>query len=270
MMPISGQPPRRIIPSMPTRRELRSHPAVRNYTLFCMAALFVLVVCLADRGLDWWSLLPALIGGVALLAPWSIGPPLVLLSLTGLMVASTRSSYLWRSPYWARDKVPTMMDLILCVVVLAYIVGHYRLLALMRHLFPEMADRKSTSHGQADPARRRSATLVSVREIILLLLALPLWTSLAVVIWSWIMEDTAPWDMEKEAWQALRLVWAGLAIVAATGCVAGYLRQTRATPEESLLYLQDHLWQYTRGEQGSLNRWLARARLRGQRGRGQS
>ena len=61
------------------------HPAVRHYTLFCLAALFLQVVCLADRGLDWWCLLPALIGGVALLAHWSMGPPLLLLSLTGLM-----------------------------------------------------------------------------------------------------------------------------------------------------------------------------------------
>src|SRR5215472_12920236 len=97
------RPPRRTILSAPTRRELRSHPAVRNYTLFCLAALLLLVVCLVDRGLDWWSLLPALVGGVALLAQWSIGPPLVLLSLTGLILANTRYSHVWRSPYWARD-----------------------------------------------------------------------------------------------------------------------------------------------------------------------
>jgi hypothetical protein len=76
--------------------------------------------------------------------------------------------------------------------------------------------------------------------------------------------------MTKEVWQALRLVWAGLAIVAATGAVAGYLRQTLATPEEGLLHLQDQLWQHTRREQGNLHRWLARARLRARRGRERS
>ena len=77
------------------------HPAVRHYTLFCLAALFLQVVCLADRGLDWWCLLPALIGGVALLAHWSMGPPLLLLSLTGLMLTQTR--YRWSYLNWARD-----------------------------------------------------------------------------------------------------------------------------------------------------------------------
>jgi hypothetical protein len=269
MTPTPNRLPQRTIPSAPTRRELRSHPTVRNYTLFCLAALFLLVVCLADRGLDWWSLLPALVGSMALLAQWSIGPPLVLLSLTGLILSSMRSSYMWRSPYWARDKVPTMMDLILCVAVLAYVVGHYRLLALMRHVFPP-DPRRLPGSGFADPARRRSADLVSVREMVVLLLALPLWTSLSVVVWSWMMDDAAPLYMTKEVWQALRLVWAGLAIVAATGAVAGYLRQTLATPEEGLLHLQDQLWQHTRREQGNLHRWLARARLRARRGRERS
>jgi hypothetical protein len=161
-----------------------------------------------------------------------------------------------------------MMDLVLCVAVLAYVVGHYRLLALLRHVFPLDPRRRSSSPPkmgggrEGDPARRRSADLVSSRELVLLLLTLPLWTSLAVVVWSWIMEDTTPWEMEPEVWRALRLVWGGLAIVAAMGIVAGYLRQTLATPEESLLYLQDQLWRHTRGEQGRLNRWLARVRLR--------
>lgn len=276
MTPTSDQPSQRTIPSAPTRRELRSHPAVRNYTLFCTAALFLLVVCLADHGLGWWSLTPALIGGVALLAQGSGGPPLVLLSLAGLVLIGPRYSYLWRYPYWQRGKVPTMMDLVLCVAVLAYVVGHYRLLALVRHVFPHDPRRLSSSPPkmgggrEGDPARRRSADLVSSRELVLLLLTLPLWTCLAVVVWSWIMEETTPWGMEPEVWQALRLVWGGLTIVAATGTVASYLRQITATPEESLLYLQDQLWRHTRREQGRLNRWLAWARLRPRRGREQS
>jgi hypothetical protein len=240
---------------------------VRNYTLLCLAALFLLVVYLADGGLGWWSLLPALIGGVALLALWSIGPPLVLLSLAGLILANARSH--WRSPYWARDKVPTMMDLILCAAVLAYVLGHYRLLSLMRHVFP-LDPRRLPGSGFVDPARRRSANLVGAREMARLLMALPLWTCLSVVFWYWMMEEEIPLGMPREVWQTLRLVWAGLVVVAGTGIVAGYLRQTLATPEESLLYLQDQLWRQTRREQGSLNRWLAWARLRARQGRERS
>jgi hypothetical protein len=265
MTPTPDRYPQRTIPSGPTRQELRAHPAVRNYTLLCLAGLLLIVVCLADRGLGWWSLLPALIGGVALLALWSIGPPLVLLSLTGLILAITRSN--WRYSYWTREEVPTLMDLILCAATLAYVLSHYRLLSLLGRVFPENADRKGTPHEQADPSRRRSADLVSAWEKAALLLALPLWTSLSVVVWGWMIEEAMPLDMPRSAWRTLRLVWAALTIGAATGVVAGYLRQTLATPEESLLYLQDQLWRQTRHEQGSLNRWLAWARLRARRGK---
>jgi hypothetical protein len=255
------------IPKAPTRRQLRSHPAVRNYTLFCLAALFLQVVCLADRGLDWWCLMPALIGGASLLAHWSLGPPLLLFALTGLMLAQTR--FRWAYPYWARDRVPTMMDLILCAAVLAYVMGHYRLLSLVRHVFPP-DPRRTPGSRYVDPARRRSADLVSGWEMALLVLALPLWTVLSVVAWGWLIEDTAPLGLGREAWRTLRIIWIGLAIVATTGAVAGYLRQSLAGPEESLLYLQDQLWRQTRREQGSLNRWLAWARLRAQRRRERS
>jgi hypothetical protein len=261
------------IPKAPTRRELRAHPAVRNYTLFCLTALFLQVVCLADRGLEWWCLMPALIGGVSLLAHWSIGPPLLLLSLIGLLLSQAR--FRWSSPYWARDRVPTMMDLILCAAVLAYVMGHYRLLSLMRYIFPPDPRRSPLPYppqdgggrGGADPAKRRSADLVSGWEMALLVLALPLWTVLSVAAWGLLMADTAPLGMAREVWRTLWIVWVGLAVVAATGAVAGYLRQTLATPEESLLYLQDQLWRQTRREPGSLNRWLRWGRLRAQRRR---
>ena len=84
----------------PSPQELRSHPVMRDYTLLCLGALFLLVVSLVDCGLGWWSLMPALIGGLALLLQWSLGPPLVIVSLTALLLVS--SYYRRRYPYWAR------------------------------------------------------------------------------------------------------------------------------------------------------------------------
>ncbi len=92
-------------------------------------------------------------------------------------------------------------------------------------------------------------------------LALPAWAGLAVMVWTWMMEEgVPPLDMRSEVWRVLRIAWIALASTAATGIVAGYLRRTMATPEESLLYLQDELWRQTRREQSSLNRWLTWAR----------
>jgi hypothetical protein len=242
--------------------ELRSHPAVRNYTLFCLSALFLLVVCLADRGLEWWCLAPALIGCLTLLTHWEHGPPLVLLSLAGLLGMSgspARTTYVG----WSRFQRPTLVDLMLCAAVLAYVMGHYRLLSLMRRIFPADPQRR-----RSDPVQRRSADLVTGWETALLGLALPVWTGLAGVVWMGATEEGPPLNMPREWWRVLRLVWAALAVLAAAGIAVSYLRQTTATPEESLLYLQDQCWRQTRREQTILNRWLTWARWRAQRKRG--
>lgn len=248
-------------PSSSTHKKLRSHPAVRNYLLFGMASLFLVVVCLADRGLGWWCLMPALIGAVALLAEWGAGPPLVLVSLTGLLLSAPRPRYGFT--YWMRDQVPTLLDLVLGAAVLGYAMTHYRYLALVRNVFPP--DSRRPSGSRADTGRRRSADLVSPREMVLVALALPLWIGLAVAVWGWAVEDLPPLDMSRELFRTLRLIWAALAVVGVTVVVAGYLRQAAATPEEALLSMQDVVWRATRREQSHLNRWLAWARLRAQR-----
>lgn len=244
---------------------LSNHPAVRNYMLLCLSALFLLVVCLADRGLEWWCLVPALIGCLALMTHWSQGPPLVLLSLTGLLVLADRRS---RGGYtdWSRLQTPALMDLVLCIAVLAYVIGHYRLLSLMRNIFPLIPRRPL-----GDVSQRRSADLVTGREIALLGLMLPLWTGLSFMVWAMeLMDLVTPSARQIETTPSLDLprelgfVWAGLAVLAAAGTLAGYLRWITATPEDSLLYLQDQCWRLTRREQSSLNRWLTWARLRAQ------
>lgn len=254
-------------PKSETIRELRSHPAVRNYTLFCLVALFVLVVCLANRGLDWWCLVPALIGCLTLMIHWSHGPPIVLLSLVGLLgVYKPRWSYAG----WPRFQRPTFMDLVLCLAVLGYVLGHYRLLSLTRNIFPVDPRRR-----HLDPSQRRSVDFVKGWEMALLGISLPLWTGLALMVWAWMNESDLPsvldlpgsplLDMPRELWHLLWLTWLGLALTAATGIVVSYLRWATATPQEQLVYLQDQCWRLTRREQSLLNRWLMWARLRAPR-----
>lgn len=245
---------------------LSNHPAVRNYMLLSLSALFLLVVCLADRGLEWWCLAPALVGCLALLTHWSHGPPLVLLFMTGLFVMANPRSRAVHTD-WPRLQTPTLMDLVLCIAVLAYVVGHYRLLSLMRNIFP-LDPRRRTS----EPWQRRSVDLVTGREMALLGLMLPLWTGLSFMVWAMELMDLAtPPARQIDATQSLDLprelgfVWAALAVLAAAGTLAGYLRWITATPEEQLVYLQDQCWRLTRREQSSLNRWLTWARLRAQR-----
>jgi hypothetical protein len=247
-------------PQLP--EDLRAHPAVRNYSLLCLAAVFVLVVCLVDRGLGWWSLLPALIGCIAVLVQWSMGPPLMLLSLTGLILSSTR--YRWVYSSRERGSIPTLMDLILCAAVLAYVIGQYRLVSLLRYVFP-VDPRGRRTRTSREAASRRSADLVSPWELGRVVLMLPLWTGLTVIALHLLSDDAPSLGIAPEVWRGLLIAWLVLAVLGVVGIVGGYARQNTATPEESLLYLQDQLWRSTRREQGCLNRWLAWARLRWQR-----
>ncbi len=162
----------------------------RCATTRCSAwrALFLLVVCLADRGLGWWCLMPALIGGVALLLHWSLGPPLVIVSLTGLLLSGAR--YRWGYPYWARNQVPTLMDLLLVRPCWPTSWGTIAFCLWCVTSFRRTLGGRSGGTS-ADPARRRSADRVEAWEMALLVLALPLWTGLAVVVWGWMMETCA-------------------------------------------------------------------------------
>jgi hypothetical protein len=248
--------------------------------LFCLAALFLMVVCLADRGLEWWCLVPSAIGGLTLLTNWNHGPPMVLLSLVGLLgMASPRSRWSYGGGLW-RFQAPSMMDLLLCFAVLAYVLGHYRLLALMRHIFPldpkhprpegeTKGGRHKEKQGIPRPSLVRSPDLVSGWEMAFLGFTLPVWIGLAVTVWAQAMAnalwDELPLGIPWPIWRALQIVWASLAVLAAGGAVISYLRWSMATPEESLLYLQDQIWRQTRREQSNLSRWLTWARLRAQR-----
>lgn len=263
--------------------DLRSHPAARNYTLLCLSSLFLLVVCLADRRLGWWCLLPALLGSAALIAQWNHGPPLVLASLAGLLLMTGR----YRRSYlsWPREETPAIMDLLMCAALLVYAATHYRLLSLVHRVFPTeprrprnmdrgswiatlkdtIHDSQATLHKQVEALTRRSADRVSSQEIAFLALASVVWTALSVVAWVWLMDQTPKLDIPKVLWPALLVGWAVLTVLAVVGAISGYARHSTATPEESLLYLQDQLWRNTRREQGNLNRWLTWARLRAQR-----
>jgi hypothetical protein len=253
---------------------------VLNYTLFCLAALFLMVVCLAERGLDWWCLVPSLIGGLTLLTNWNHGPPMVLLSLAGLLGMTSPRTRGNNWPGWSHRQTPTLMDVLLCFAVLAYVLGHYRLLSLMRHIFPpdprrpkperdEGTLRSKEKDRMLDSSSKRSPDLVDGWEMALLGCALPVWVGLAVSVWARVLGSAiwgeTPLGVPLAMWRALQIVWASLAVLAAAGTVAGYVRWRSATPDESLLYLQDQLWRQTRREQSSLNRWLTWARLRAQR-----
>src|SRR5262249_1811231 len=67
-----------------------THPAIRAYTVVCLAALLVVAVLLTQEGSGIFGLLPVLVGAGALLARWSIGPPLVFFLVGGFYLSHYR------------------------------------------------------------------------------------------------------------------------------------------------------------------------------------
>jgi hypothetical protein len=245
--------------------DLTSHPAVRGYSLVCLLALLTLTVLVTDRGLGWWGLMPVLLGAAALLFRWSVGPPLVLLALAVLLSAQAR----FRRP--GLPGPPLAADLGVCLAVLAYASGQYRLLALTRHVLPPDTRRRALP-GQgpaaADEGPRRSPGSVGPWELPALLLTLPVWALGAAVFWFRLELEEPLEDLPVEVWRALLLAWAfglGLAVTAAG---LGYVGMGQATRAEARVFLQDLAWRETRKEQARLNRWLVWARLRRQRKEG--
>jgi hypothetical protein len=244
--------------------DLGSHPAVRGYSLTCLVALLALTLFVSERGLGWWGLMPVLLGAAALLFRWSVGPPLVLVTLAVLLSAQAR----FPVARFLRPRPSLLADLGVCLAVLAYAAAQYRLLALTRHVLPPDT-RRRTLPGQgkavADEGPRRSPGAVGPAELPTLLLTLLLWAGVAACFWVRLELEEPIEELPVVVSRAILLAWIfglGLAVTA-TGL--GYLGMAQASRAEARIYLQDQVWRETRKDQARLNRWLVWARLRRQR-----
>ena len=252
---------------------LRSTPSVRGYTVLCLASLMgmVLALMLNDRDLLGVLLLAAA-AAFGVVTCWRIGPPLVVLGLVALEVYHHLTQ-----PWYLRSTIreqASFMDIVLCASVLAYAVGHYRLLALTHTAFPVDFRRSPAPVRSRDDRRpppphngrlRRSAHLPGPWEMPMLALVAGVWAVAVFVFWFLISNLKAPLDMSRGLWRGLLLIFLVGATTAVLAAATTYLSWIKAAPAEHLLYLQDQAWRETRGEQNRINRWLQWARLRGQR-----
>jgi hypothetical protein len=242
---------------------------VRGYTLLSLVALLAVVVLLAQRGLGWVALLPLLAGSLAVVAYWNSGAVVVVLCTGAALAIHARFRF---AGFPRGGPGSDTGDLLLAGALLAYCAGQYRLLSLVRHIFPpDPRRRRRLPKGRPVvvpllPANQvRSPDLVGASEQVQLLLSVLGCTGLAAVTWMVLGNATPPADFDRPEWHALVLGWIGCAIACLTWVVTGYLSWRRISPDESYLYLQDQLWRQTRREQSRLNRWLVWYRLRRQR-----
>ena len=106
--------------------------------------------------------------------------------------------------------------------------------------------------------------------MVLLLVSIPVWASLAGIGWELLLAEQPVLAFEPELWRGILLIWIlGLGLLTASS-VLGYLAWTRMSPAEATLFLQDVAWRETRRERTRINRWIAWAKLKKRRLKGKT
>jgi len=234
-------------------------PLATAYLLVGLAGVAILGLLLIQNG-GRWGLMPAMIGAAGLAFRWRSA---ALIVLAGIALGQLAPFGPVELPWFS---VPEMFpshnvrpsnvatNLAMCTATLVYVIAQYRLVGLSGGLFP--ADPK---RGDNPP---RAGTARSAE------LGAALFTAAAVAVGAFLLWRLAgglrgPWGILPTQWRLGVVAWlliGGLAVVAA---VLGHLGWRRLGRAEAAVYLQDALWQETRGDQRRINRrraWCLRRR----------
>lgn len=241
-----------------------------HYRILCGIALGVILLLNVQQGSIVAGLLAVLVGALGVLLRLRVSPLLTLLPIAGgqLYVRYLRG-FVGSDPPGATAFEP--LDLVLCMAVLGYVAGHYRLYAIWFHILP--ADRRRRYRresrlvvpadrvGKLAPSRR-SPRLLTSAELAWFVLQLPLLALLAQGVW-WLLSFR--WNLVElppPLTRVLVVVWLSAlgAFVVGQSLRTGRHRQMDATTARTML--QDVLWDETRGEQRRIGRWLAWLKLR--------
>jgi hypothetical protein len=200
----------------PVRRE-EMPDGVRFYAVTALLALLAAALPLLLRGLEVWALLPSLLGALALVARWRIGPLLYLLGLFWVALAdNARVSPLELIPYLLSAMLridshggvggdygpqPKMLggkpilDMIEAMAVLVYVAAHFRFLSVTRNLFPRdrrqrlrLSDPERPERVKLGPVleQKRSPELVDRQELGPLILLASVCVCLGQLVWMWV------------------------------------------------------------------------------------
>lgn len=245
-------------------------PTVRFYLGLCVAGLAIVFLVLFSRGLGIWSVFPILVGGIGLAARWRWTPVLMLLATAGVLATDATAYGLG-----FRIAIPRVrfIDWILCVGVLAFVLGHYRLQGLLVFLFPpdprkrlgETARFLFFFRRKPPLQHRRQPEGVDATETSLALVLLPFWATIAQVVWLLLPLETGRMSLPPRLERALILIWSlGIFLLVCSALLRhAVVRGWR--PDEARLYLQDLAWREICRDLRRLARWQVWAKLRRRR-----
>lgn len=246
------------IPEAPKPKEIVI--TARHYQMVCglaLATIFAVQVQQSTVAMPvtlLGNLLVIFVGTLGILYRLRLSPLLVLLTLAiPHVVEQHQSNQVFGADF--RSLRFDLADVLLCIAMLTYMIGHYRLLGLRYGVLP--ADSRQPADEQA-----RSAASLSTAELTALIIPLPAFALLAQLTayalkqpWTFI-ELTPRWR------QFLVLAWVILFGMFLAAHFFRYWRRLQMDRFTAQLLLQDIVWQQTRGEQRRIWRWIVWKKLK--------
>lgn len=146
-----------------------------------------------------------------------------------------------------------LQTLLLSTGALTYVIGQYRLQGLWSGVLP--GEKPRIGHA-------RSPGTLSTAELAALVVPILFSAMLADLAWSYLRQPKNIASLPPRWSQFLLAAWIGALGVFFMAHVFRYWRRVRMDRATAQLLLQDVLWNETRGEQRSIQRWLAWRRKR--------
>ena len=245
----------------------------RHYQALSLVGLGAACVVHVQQGLHLSSAAAVVIGVASILLRARFTPLLVVVVIAAgqLDLYNMQNNFVdadWRVQ---RSGFLNAPDVVLCVGLLAYVAGNYRLHSVWYRILP--ADPRRRYHADAPmvlPRDRvghvvppqRSAHLITPAELATLVMSLPLCAAAAQGVWYVL---TARWSLSGLAprWMIfVQIAWLTVVGSFVVGQLVRYVRRRQMGRTAARIMVQDVLWKETRREQRRVNRWLAWAKVR--------
>jgi len=236
-------------------------PATLNYVFLTGAGLLVYFLIMGSRGNDAGALIAILVAVPGVLARWVVAPALVLILTTYLLVdpgfmnlVGTFTRIPWTLPH--EKAAFALEDVILAAALLAYVIGHFRLTALVHQGMPD--DPTTRAGRDASNPPRRPLELVAEDELPRTLIIGGSCVIAGQVAWIVLMGLEGlggPGVFSPGTGRFLLTVWmAGLALMVVSAALI-YMRSGQMTRLEASLVLRDEYFHENRRETDRLQRW---------------
>jgi hypothetical protein len=232
-----------------------------HYQILCGAGLVLMFFAQLDQGMMLGNLLVVCVGVLGIITGMRNAPVLVLAVLLAAQIGN--HLLLYRTFEFVQPRPWLHLgDVLLAMGTLGYVIGHYRLQALRRHVLPvDPRQRRRAAaqrgHSFEQALQPRAERLLTPQEIARFVLGLPLLTLLGQLVWLGLSRRWLPEVLPDRLLRLIVLAWWLVIGILVVSWLLNVWKRRQMGPEAAQVYLQDTLWRETRREQRRIFRWLA-------------